>query len=154
MKILYCNVGRRFDSCPALNFPSNASSGPVSLTIQAVDQNKDQTQAPLNLTIDTSPVSTGTIYSYCVPDPNNANCSTGSGYDGVGNVMNFIDSVIGTWSYSYDTLNRLALGNATTGDFDGQYATASATASISKRQQARGSRTRQAAPAQPLPVPL
>jgi YD repeat-containing protein len=30
-----------------------------------------------------------------------------AGYDGVGNLLNYNDSVMGVWSFSYDTQNRL-----------------------------------------------
>jgi YD repeat-containing protein len=33
---------------------------------------------------------------------------TAEGYDAVGNVTGYTDSVNGSWSFSYDTLNRLA----------------------------------------------
>jgi len=39
------------------------------------------------------------IYSFTVPS---------GGYDGTGNLLNYTDSVMGTWDFSYDTLNRLA----------------------------------------------
>jgi RHS repeat-associated protein len=53
-----------------------------------------------------------TIYSYSITNP-----SGGSGYDPTGNILNYTDSVMGTWSYSYDALNRLTSGQntATTG---------------------------------------
>ena len=43
------------------------------------------------------------VYNYSI-----TSSSGGSGYDPVGNVTNFSDSVTGTWSFAYDTLNRLA----------------------------------------------
>ena len=39
------------------------------------------------------------VYSYQVPS---------NGYDGVGNLRGVVDSVMGTWTFSYDSLNRLA----------------------------------------------
>jgi RHS repeat-associated protein len=45
-----------------------------------------------------------TVYTFQVPSPNYG----GTGYDGVGNMVNSYDSVMGTWGFSYDTLNRLA----------------------------------------------
>lgn len=39
------------------------------------------------------------VYSYQVPS---------NGYDGVGNLRGVVDSVMGTWTFSYDALNRLA----------------------------------------------
>ena len=90
--------------------PATGSAGTVSLTIQARDNNHLVTQALLNLKIDSSFLSTGPVYTYSAT------------YDGVGNVSSNTDSVMGAWSFQYDTLNRLALGNASTGDYDGQYA--------------------------------
>lgn len=44
------------------------------------------------------------------------------GYDGVGNTTALTDSVMGGWSYSYDTLNRLvATGQVSSGPYNGQY---------------------------------
>jgi RHS repeat-associated protein len=54
-----------------------------------------------------------TIYSFNVP--------LSGGFDGVGNLTNYSDatynggSIMGTWSFQYDTLNRLASGSAATG---------------------------------------
>jgi len=47
----------------------------------------------------------GTVYSFSVPS---------GGYDGAGNLLNYTDStanglpIMGSWTFSYDTLNRLA----------------------------------------------
>jgi RHS repeat-associated protein len=41
----------------------------------------------------------GTVYQYAVP--------TG-GYDSAGNLLSYTDTVMGTWNFTYDTLNRLA----------------------------------------------
>lgn len=56
----------------------------------------------------------GTIYSYTVP-------STG-GYDGAGNVLQHTDLIMGTWSFGYDTLNRLTSGTGLSGPYTGQNA--------------------------------
>jgi YD repeat-containing protein len=45
--------------------------------------------------------SSGPIYTYA------------ASYDGVGNVTGYTDSVMGTWSFGYDTLNRLLSGQNT-----------------------------------------
>jgi hypothetical protein len=45
-----------------------------------------------------------TIYSYSVPS---------SGYDGVGNLKSYTDSVMGAWNFNYDTLNRLVMAQHT-----------------------------------------
>jgi RHS repeat-associated protein len=47
-------------------------------------------------------------YSYSITTPTGA-----SGYAANGNVQNYTDSVMGTWSFSYDTLNRLLSGQQT-----------------------------------------
>jgi RHS repeat-associated protein len=49
-----------------------------------------------------------TVYSYSITQPGGA-----SGYDAVGNVTNYTDSVRGTWAFGYDTLNRLTAGAGT-----------------------------------------
>jgi RHS repeat-associated protein len=55
---------------------------------------------------------TTTVYSYAVIAPGG-----GTGYAANGNVMNYSDSVNGTWSMTYDSLNRLQSANATNGPF-------------------------------------
>jgi RHS repeat-associated protein len=47
--------------------------------------------------------------------------ASSGGYDGVGNVKSVSDSSIGNWTYTYDTLNRLLTGNATSGNYSGYY---------------------------------
>ena len=47
----------------------------------------------------------GPIYNYSVPASN--------GYDGIGNLISITDSVMGTWSFNYDNLNRLSAGTQT-----------------------------------------
>jgi RHS repeat-associated protein len=42
-----------------------------------------------------------------------------TGYDGVGNVVGYTDSVMGGWGFSYDPLYRLTAGNATSGSYAG-----------------------------------
>jgi RHS repeat-associated protein len=52
----------------------------------------------------------GVVYQYCIPGPSNPdpNCQTSDNdYDPVGNILGYVDSVIGTWGFSYDSLNRL-----------------------------------------------
>jgi RHS repeat-associated protein len=99
------------------------AAGPVPLTIQVMDGSspKQANEALLDLTVESQTMTASTVYSYCVPGPSNASCtSSTSGYDGVGNVLKYQDSVMGTWNFSYDPLNRLANGNATSGDFSTQ----------------------------------
>jgi RHS repeat-associated protein len=113
----WSNVGNALPSGLALSAagvisgtPAAGTAGTVSLTIQARDNNHLITQALLNIKVDSSVQTMGPVYSYSAT------------YDGVGNVNSYTDSVMGAWNFQYDTLNRLATGNATTGDYDGQYA--------------------------------
>ena len=50
-------------------------------------------------------------YSYSIP--------SSGGYDSAGNLASVTDSATGQWSYSYDTLNRLLTGTATSGSYSG-----------------------------------
>jgi RHS repeat-associated protein len=66
---------------------------------------------------------------YCFGPPgssfSSASCtpSSNSMYDAVGNVVGFDDTVMGTWAYGYDTLNRLTSGqNTATTSTSSQYA--------------------------------
>ena len=79
------------------------------MVFKATDNSGLVTQAELTLEVNAIDVATDTAYSYVA-----------TSYDGVGNVTGIADSVMGTWSYNYDTLNRLAGANATAGDFDSQ----------------------------------
>jgi RHS repeat-associated protein len=54
------------------------------------------------------------VYSFSIP--------TSGGYDGAGNLKSATDSVTGTWSYTYDTLNRLITGNSAATNTPSQYA--------------------------------
>jgi RHS repeat-associated protein len=42
-------------------------------------------------------------------------------YDGVGNVQSYSDSVMGNWSFVYDSLNRLQTGNSSSGPYGSQH---------------------------------
>jgi RHS repeat-associated protein len=56
-----------------------------------------------------------TVYSYCVPGPTNPYCTAANnGYDAVGNLKTYTDTslakpLMGTWNFSYDSLNRVTL---------------------------------------------
>jgi RHS repeat-associated protein len=52
-----------------------------------------------------------TIYQYTVPS---------NGYDPDGNLVNYNDTVMGTWSFNYDSLNRLSAGTQTPVSGQGQ----------------------------------
>ena len=49
------------------------------------------------------------VYSYNIP--------ANGGYDGVGNLRSVSDSVMGSWSYTPDDLNRLSSATATAGAY-------------------------------------
>ncbi len=51
-------------------------------------------------------------YSYKIPS---------GGYDAANNVRTVIDSAMGTWNYTYDTLNRLSTATASSGTYVGNY---------------------------------
>jgi RHS repeat-associated protein len=57
----------------------------------------------------------GTIYSYNLGGLPNGK----QGYDAAGNVTGFQDSVMGTWNFGYDHLNRLTSAAGVAGSFDG-----------------------------------
>lgn len=58
-----------------------------------------------------------TIYSYSIPSY--AVGQQPTGYDGVGNIVGYTDSVMGHWGFGYDTLYRMTSGSATTGAYAG-----------------------------------
>lgn len=59
------------------------------------------------------------FYSYCVPDPSNASCTSSSaGFAPNGNLAKVIDSVMGTWTYQYDTLSRMISSGASGGPYN------------------------------------
>jgi len=96
--------------------PTTAVS-PASVTFGVTDSGTphQNNQALLDLTIEpqtlTSP--SGGVYNYT------------ASYDGNGNVTQYTDTVMGSWNFSYDALNRLQSGTAVSGgsgsqDFVGQ----------------------------------
>ena len=92
--------------------PGLASNYPFSLQTTSYDTNDFSAPSFLNPPI-TGNLQGGTQssagstvdYSYTIPS---------GGYDGVGNLLSYTDSVMGAWNFSYDSLNRL------TGASDGQ----------------------------------
>jgi len=82
------------------NYPySLQSSGPSFLSLAIT--------GTLEGGADAQPAGTpSTVYSYEVPAP--------GGYDGDSNLIASSDSVMGTWNFSYDTLNRLSTTTAAT----------------------------------------
>jgi len=104
--------GLSLSSSGTISGTPTASTGPINLTIQATDANQETSLALLPMSVDPHLVTAGPVYSYSVPS---------GGYDAAGNLLSYSDSVMGTWSFTYDSLNRLQLSSATSGDFDGQY---------------------------------
>lgn len=91
--------------------PTSAGS-PVSFTVQVVDTSTPQQQeeATLSLEVAAEPEagSSGALYSFSIQNAS----GSAEGYDGVGNVTGYTDSVNGgPWAQSYDSLNRLATAN-------------------------------------------
>jgi RHS repeat-associated protein len=64
----------------------------------------------------TSETAAATVYSYVIQN------GAQSGYDHAGNVLNLSDSVMGNWGFNYDYLDRLVGGQASTGNYAGQFA--------------------------------
>jgi RHS repeat-associated protein len=58
-----------------------------------------------------------TVYQYSIPSYVVSQQPTG--YDGVGNIVGYTDSVMGGWGLSYDPLYRMTSGSATTGSYAG-----------------------------------
>ncbi len=87
------------------------AAGPTDLQVQVTDgESPAQTNvAVLSLTIQSQILNQGSIYNYS------------AFYDGVGNVSSLNDSVIGNWTFTYDSLNRIASGSVTLGDLSGRY---------------------------------
>jgi RHS repeat-associated protein len=97
-----------------------AASGPVDVTFQVTDSSSpsQHDRAVLSLTIEPpiTALSPATVYQFKAP----ASGTSGSGYDGVGNLTSYTDTVMGTWNMTapgggsgYDTLNRLMAANVT-----------------------------------------
>jgi len=100
-----------------------AAYGPSNLTVKVTDSSSptQSTAADLSLTITSSQA---VIYSYSIPSY--VFGSQPTGYDAVGNIVGYTDSVMGTWSMKasggssgYDTLNRLVAAQATGGPYAG-----------------------------------
>jgi RHS repeat-associated protein len=84
--------------------------GPVDVTFQVTDSSspKKTDEAVLSLNIESQTLTGVTVYSY-----------TANTYDHVGNLTNYTDTIMGTWGFTYDTLNRLIAGTPSSGDFSG-----------------------------------
>jgi RHS repeat-associated protein len=87
------------------------AAGPLTLNVEATDHSSPAliSNVSLSLTIDSATVSSGPVYQYTVQQ-----------FDHTGNVKSSNDSVMGTWTFGYDHLNRLASGVPSTGVYSGQ----------------------------------
>jgi len=87
-----------------------AAAGPVDVTFQVTDSTSPKLtdEAVLSLNIESQTLTSATVYSY-----------TANTYDSVGNLTKYTDTIMGTWGFTYDTLNRLIAGTPSTGDFAG-----------------------------------
>lgn len=85
-----------------------AATNAVSFAVQAVDTSTPplHDEATLSLAVAAQPeaASSATLYSFSIQTPTGG----AEGYDYAGNVTGYSDSVNGTWSFTYDSLNRLA----------------------------------------------
>jgi len=90
-----CTVGVTYDSA---HFSSASFAGSPATCTLSGGTNASNTPA--------------TVYSYSMP---------AGGYDTNSNLLKVNDSVMGQWTYSYDTLNRLSTGLASSGSYNGQY---------------------------------
>ena len=59
------------------------------------------------------------VYNFCIPSASNPNCtSSNAGFTANGNLAKVIDSVMGTWTYQYDTLDRVTSSGASGGPYN------------------------------------
>jgi len=96
-------------STGAISGTPTATVNQIELTVQATDSSSSHlaVTAELSLTIAGSS-KPSVIYSYSIPSYVSGQQATG--YDATGNNVGYTDSVTGSWSYSYDTLNRMTSG--------------------------------------------
>ncbi|HEY6448719.1 MAG TPA: RHS repeat-associated core domain-containing protein [Acidobacteriaceae bacterium] len=128
-------------STGAISGSPSEAGGPLDLSIELQDSSSPQNadEAVMTLKIESQNLTAGPIYGYSV------------GYDLVGNVTSYSDStygggsIMGTWTYTPDDLNRLEFGTATAGTFSGQ--------SACWAYDSFGNRTDQAISNEPFPVP-
>jgi RHS repeat-associated protein len=100
---------------PTLSNGSSSANSPYALrpgsyTIVANysgDDAHSAASASTTLTIQNSPSTTGNIYNYSVTPTQEPNGYYTDGYDSNGNVLAYTDTVMGSWSFGYDQLNRL-----------------------------------------------
>ena len=74
-------------------------AGPLNLNVEAKDSHSQAADAVLGLTISQT-LTQQQVYSYTVP--------MSGGYAPNGNLLSYTDTVMGTWNFSYDHLNRIS----------------------------------------------
>jgi RHS repeat-associated protein len=122
------SITKIYDASPSSSYGAdgleNASFGYNNTTSQYLVSYQHRNDSRLRSTYGGYLNSSGAVlYSYCMPGSGNANCSgAGSPYTANSNLAKVIDSVTGTWSYGYDTLNRLSNGIASSGSYNGKAA--------------------------------
>ncbi|MGA7313783.1 MAG: RHS repeat-associated core domain-containing protein [Silvibacterium sp.] len=87
-------------SSGAITGTPTTAGGPVALTVKAVDSHSQATDAVLDISIDSQTLTSTIVYSYSVPNS--------GGFDPNGNVRLYNDTMMGTWNFNYDNLNRLS----------------------------------------------
>ena len=93
--------------------PTGSFNYSYSLSFSTNVSFASSTPATGNLTgsTDVAPI---TVYSYSIAN------GSGSGYQPNGNVQNLSDSVMGNWTYGYDSLNRLISGTVSGEAYSGE----------------------------------
>ena len=94
-----------------------ASVSQTALTFEVTDHSSPPqiNEAVFDLTVEGQQLTSATVYAYS------------ANYDGDGNVQSYSDtidgntgSIMGSWSFTYDSFNRLQSGHATAGNWTGQ----------------------------------
>jgi RHS repeat-associated protein len=95
-----------------------STNWPISVTVDNTDSNFTSPSFSDSYSGMSGGVNAGfapeTAYSYTITPSGGS-----SGYDYAGNVKSATDSVIGSWTYNYDTLNRVVNGTSTTTPYAG-----------------------------------
>ncbi|WP_420239026.1 RHS repeat-associated core domain-containing protein [Telmatobacter bradus] len=93
----------------------SSSANTTDVTVRVTDTSSPQQQDVATLSIGVEAQGEGTssaaLYSYSIQTT-----SGGKGYDAAGNVIADADSVNGSWSFAYDSLNRLATASGSQAD--------------------------------------
>lgn len=91
------------------------TGGPFNIAVQVRDNSSQTSDAVLSLTVDAQGLIAASIYTYSVPNS--------GGYDATGNLKQYSDSVMGAWSFNYDSISRLSSaspGSGAPSEYSGQ----------------------------------